>query len=431
MKIRELQLINYRAFGEHPPFQFSDQFTVIAGNNGRGKTSILDSIALTLGRLIPQISIGKSGYPPILPKDVHKEAEFSLLKLKVICGDYPINFELRYDRETKKIRSNNLTAKVKQAIKDSYWDSMKIPAGGEKPLQARYLIAPIAVYYTTNRAGYSLPKKLPREVPRGQAAAYAGALRNRTVNFKDFMTRFRAQIALDEERYCVNLCHLGTRAVEAITAALYSVLDGFSGLRVEENPLRLMIDKGETALDLTQLSDGERSFLALICDLGRRLALANPMLDNPLHGPGVVLIDELELHMHPKWQREVVDKLRQAFPKIQFIATTHSPFVVQSLQSGAELILLDGHPTAELGNKGIEEIARGLMGVPRPDVSERYEDMKEAARDYLELLEEAAGAPEDRLEIYKQQLAEGIAPYAANPAFQAFLEMKRIAKLGE
>ena len=89
----------------------------------------------------------------------------------------------------------------------------------------------------------------------------------------------------------------------------------------------MLVDKHGVSLDLSQLSDGERSFLAMICDLGRRLAMANPdrqVLSDPLHGAGVVLIDELELHLHPKWQREVRQKLRKTFPNIQFIATTHS-----------------------------------------------------------------------------------------------------------
>ena len=74
---------------------------------------------------------------------------------------------------------------------------------------------------------------------------------------------------------------------------------------------------GET-LDLSQLSDGERSFLAMTCDLGRRLALANPQLDDPLRGAGVVLIDELELHLHPIWQRQIIHNLTTTFPRCQF-----------------------------------------------------------------------------------------------------------------
>jgi predicted ATP-binding protein involved in virulence len=420
MKVRELQFTNYRRFDESPTFQFGEQFTVIAGVNGRGKTSILDGLAILLGRLLPHISPARSGYRSISPSDIHQEMPSAKLSMKVNCAGYPIDYHIDYEREGHKLIPKKLPKSLKNAVRTAYSDHL---LAGDS--------APLAVYYTTDRAWYRHPKSLTTQLRRGQSAAYAGALLNRTVNFREFMSRYRARIALAVERSRNNPNYLGDRAVEAISTAVTTFLGGFTNLRIQENPLRLMVDKNGVPLDLTQLSDGERSFLALICDLGRRLSLANPELENPLHGAGVVIIDELELHLHPNWQREVVDNLRSTFPNIQFIATTHSPFVVQSLRSGAELIMLDGHPTAELGNKGIEEIARGLMGVPRPDVSERYEDMKEAALRYLELLEEAAGSPAEKLEAYKQRLAEGIGPYADNPAFQAFLEMKRAAKLGE
>ena len=173
--------------------------------------------------------------------------------------------------------------------------------------------------------------------------------------------------------------------------------------------------------------------MSLFCDIARRAAILNPHLGGNAseETAGVVLIDELDLHLHPKWQRSIIENLRRAFPKIQFICTTHSPFLIQSLRSGEELIMLDGQPTAQLANKSIEEIAQGIMGVSHPEVAERYMEMKTAAKHYLETLEEAAISPEEKLEAFKQRLSESIAPYADNPAFQAVLEMERVAKLGE
>ena len=207
--------------------------------------------------------------------------------------------------------------------------------------------APLAVYYTTDRAGYRLPNKLLTEVPRGQAAAYSGALRNRIVNFRDFMSRYRSAITVERTERRNNPNYIGDRAVTAISHALTTFLGGFENLRVQEEPLRLLVDKDGETLDLSQLSDGERSFLAMICDLGRRLALANPRLSNPLHGPGVVLIDELELHLHPKWQRQIIHNMTTTFPHCQFIATTHSPQVVASrrARSGSPFGFCWNHPS--------------------------------------------------------------------------------------
>ena len=102
------------------------------------------------------------------------------------------------------------------------------------------------------------------------------------------------------------------------------------GLRAEmEDGPRLLIEKRGRTLDVRQLSDGERSLLALVLDLARRLSQAHPGLDDPVRdGVGVVLIDEIDLHLHPQWQRRVVRNLEETFPNCQFIATTHSPQVI-------------------------------------------------------------------------------------------------------
>jgi predicted ATP-binding protein involved in virulence len=418
MRVRELQLTNYRPFAESTLFQFGEQFTVIAGVNGRGKTAILDGLATVLGRLLPHISPARSGYRPVFPSDIHQENPSAKLSIKVNCAGHPIDYHIDYERETRKLTSKKLPASLKKAVRMAYGDPSRADDA-----------APLAVYYTTDRAWYRHPKTLSTQLARGQSAAYAGALLNRTVNFRDFMTRFRARIALSEERSRTNPSYLGDRAVEAISATLSSFLNGFSNLRVQEKPLRLMVDKSGVPLDLKQLSDGERSFLVLICDIGRRLALANPLLENPLHGAGVVIIDELELHLHPKWQREVVEKLRTTFPNIQFIATTHSPFVIQSLRPG-ELINLDPEELDEYSDKSIEDIAEHVMGVDVPQKSERYRQMMEAAEEYFRLLRQPASLSAETIAAAEQRLNELSAPFSDDPAFQAFLKLEREAQRG-
>ena len=105
--------------------------------------------------------------------------------------------------------------------------------------------------------------------------------------------------------------------------------------------------------DVGQLSDGERGVLALVLDLARRLSQANPSLDDPLsEGHAVVLIDEIDLHLHPKWQRQIVHNLTKTFPRCQFIATTHSPQVVASVEPDQVLLLAPNeviHPDRSLG----------------------------------------------------------------------------------
>ena len=232
---------------------------------------------------------------------------------------------------------------------------------------------------------------------------------------------------------------------EVVRRAVLSCVPQADGLWFDPDREQIVLSIAGYAQPFDNLSAGQRMMLALVADIAIKAVTQNAFLlppdelgpeDTPLprllqQTPGVVLIDELDVHLHPKWQRHVIEDLRRTFPKIQFIGTTHSLFLIQSLRSGEELILLDGQPPAQVANKPIEEIAAGIMGVPNPQVSVRYEEMKEVARHYLETLEQAALAPEEKLAAYKQRLAEAIAPYADNPAFQAFLEMKRAATLGE
>jgi predicted ATP-binding protein involved in virulence len=206
MRIRELTLRNYRAHAEPPAFRFSEGFTVVAGVNGRGKTALLDGLALLCSRFLPLVSPARSGYRRITPSEVRLDAASAELGMKVICVDIPVEYKITYDRERRHISSTKLPAAVKREVGAAYGDPTR--AGDA---------APLAVYYTTDRAGYRLPKKLPVEVPRGQAAAYAGALFNRTINFRDFMARYRNAIVLERDQRRENPSYLGDSSDIAIS----------------------------------------------------------------------------------------------------------------------------------------------------------------------------------------------------------------------
>jgi predicted ATP-binding protein involved in virulence len=119
--------------------------------------------------------------------------------------------------------------------------------------------------------------------------------------------------------------------LEAVRKAI-TRLTGFSDMRIRRNPPRMEILKDDQRLDVTQLSDGEKCFLALVGDIARRLALANLKLDDPLQGTAVVMIDEVELHLHPEWQHRIIPGLLETFPNCQFILSTHSPQVLSHVR---------------------------------------------------------------------------------------------------
>jgi predicted ATP-binding protein involved in virulence len=148
---------------------------------------------------------------------------------------------------------------------------------------------------------------------------------------------------------------------------------------------------------------------------------------------GIVMIDELDIHLHPNWQKSIVQNLQNAFPKLQFVATTHSPFIVQSLKE-EELINLEEENGAALGltddpqNYSLEEIAEGEMGVDGKR-SEEFQNMMRLAEQYMLLVQQGKNATSDEeTAAVKQQLDDLEAQYSSDTAFVATLRMERLSE---
>jgi len=193
------------------------------------------------------------------------------------------------------------------------------------------------------------------------------------------------------------------------------------------------------------MSDGFRNMIAMVADIAHRAARLNPHLGSnaAAKATGVVLIDEIDLHLHPKWQRRVVDDLKSSFPNMQFIVTTHSPFIIQSLSPG-ELLDLSTIESGRLGpaeyseiawpgpgneysHRSMEDILEDVMDVDLPQRSERYRMMFEVAKQYYAILKRGAEADGSEKERLKNKLDELSAPFSDNVAYHAFLEMERVA----
>lgn len=148
------------------------------------------------------------------------------------------------------------------------------------------------------------------------------------------------------------------------------MIKGYSNLRIELAPARMVMTNADGVdLQIDQLSGGYKAVLSVIADIAdiaKRLSMANPDSQNPLEEDAVILIDELDLHLHPKWQKEIVDDLKRTFPNCQFIVSTHSPFVIQSLNAEELFDIKTMQYAEEEGSyKGwsIEAIQEHKMGV--------------------------------------------------------------------
>lgn len=217
---------------------------------------------------------------------------------------------------------------------------------------------------------------------------------------------------------------------DGVRAAIAQCLEGWDEVLYDPrlDSILARTSDGSRALPFHMLSDGVRNMIGMVGEIAYRAALLNPHLgaDAAKKTPGIVLIDEVDQHLHPSWQRRIIDDLRRTFPEVQFFCTTHSPLIVQSV-SPEEMILLDDGQPAETEHRSVEEVLEWEMGVPGVERSKRWRDMKKAAEEYYRVLRQANGAsPEEKTRL-KDRLDELSKPFGDNPAYVALLNVKREA----
>ncbi|MBR1634144.1 MAG: AAA family ATPase [Lachnospiraceae bacterium] len=192
---------------------------------------------------------------------------------------------------------------------------------------------PIFVNYGVNRAVIDADFGTDNEIIN-QLDAFNNAIENR-IDFKSFFKWFRREEDLENETIAA-LHRAGIKnenaempTLTAVRKAMLAMFPEFTGVRIDRVNDTLLIEKDGESLNISQLSDGEKCTIALFGDIARRMSIANDgVLLNPNMGEGIVLIDEVDLHLHPGWQRKVVGMLHDTFPNVQFILTTHSPQVL-------------------------------------------------------------------------------------------------------
>ena len=208
----------------------------------------------------------------------------------------------------------------------------------------------------------------------------------RSLRLGEFADWMRVQKSLRKEHPDAD------RVLSAFENTVARFLPDYTHLRLDgDDGRQLWIDRGKTALPVRQLSDGERGTLALVLDLTRRLAQANPHLDDPAtKAEAIVLIDEIDLHLHPKWQRQIIHNLQETFPRCQFIATTHSPQVIGEVEHNRIQIIADGLVYSPSHSYGVDSSR----------VLEEIMDSEPRAKEVKELLSQMAEA------IGKQQYGD-------------------------
>lgn len=338
MKLEHLRLEGFRGFAD-ASIVLEPDLTLIVGVNGAGKSSVLDAAAMVLQCIVRDL-LPSANLPVVtlLPGDFHHHRR----ALKIVAEVRGEGIQSTAHAEGWKGQHSTL---VHLELPQTSWpEALRTPGRC------------LAMYYPTSRdAAPDLRTRWKsREVGGGArdetpaettpADALVGALTEGAVGFHDLFRWFRDREDYEnaEKVARASLAWVDPQ-LEAVRVAVTRLLPGFSRLRVDRKALRMAVDKGAETFYLDQLSDGERTLLAMVADIARRLAIANPGAAGPLGCEAVVLIDEVELHLHPAWQRAVPRALRRVFPGVQFVLTTHSPQVIGEVPARCVRLLRDGH----------------------------------------------------------------------------------------
>lgn len=437
MKLKRITLANFRGF-DQIDLDFADDVTVIAGVNGVGKSGVLRALTSALSLALPKFTVSResplglsdtdvqSGKPGLAMSvileldtarvivDLNRAAPLAAGKAEALIKRRD---DLRFaTRETKKgskeeqdindeIRliefqlgqSSDVHA-IRILPNDSANDGDELTSGlkGDRP-------QPLAVFYTTSRFLSRLPPALPKTKKLDAATAYDKALNQLEVSLNDFASWYR--VVASEATTATK-----DRLFQQLQQAIQTFLPEARNLELHDaRPPRFSMTKRGQPLFLEQLSDGERGLLALVFDLTRRLAIANPDLENPIaEGTALILIDEIELHLHPKWQRDVLQRLRETFKSCQFVVTTHSPLVLGEVPARCVRFLefVDGKvsvtvPTEAYGMDA-NRILQEFMGAPV-----RNRQVEDELRVLFELIDlERFDEARNKIQNLEQKLGE-------------------------
>jgi predicted ATP-binding protein involved in virulence len=424
MKLSRITIENFRAV-KKLELPLDPQLTVLVGDNAAGKTTILDAIAVGLGAVLthlPEIS-GidfrstdlrqelatldggfKLDYSPLSGMN---KAPYTRITLESLNG---VSWDRTKKRDKTKRTKEEIPPDKKLGQLHDFLDKIINDVQDGKPSDL-----PVIAYYDTGRAprswvSVSQPRHLKKSFNRFKALenALTNNLRSEAIAMIDW---FALQEDL-ERRAKERLPSYRSTVLETIRQAVRRILPGCSHLHTEMDAVNLSIrflitfknEGGGEILSLDQLSDGYRMMLALVMNLARRMLQANPQREkNALESEAIVLIDEVDLHLHPKWQQRLLIDLMAIFPNTQFIVTTHSPQVLTTIKPD-HIILLEHEKEViaeQVTSSYGAESGRLLSEIM--DVDERppayVNEFTRLLEQYYHLIERNKGESEDALKI--------------------------------
>lgn len=384
MRIKSIKLINYRG-AVSLNIDFHRQLNVFIGVNGAGKSTILDSLAIMLSWLVNRLKNTNASGQQISETEINNGQGTAIIE---ITGGTEDSQEITW--KIVKTRTGYIHAGERSNFSQLNEYTQQIQR--QITEHQGEINLPLFVYYSVNRAVLDIPLKIKTKHQFDSLSAYENALTSGS-DFRTFFEWFREREDLENENRKYREDEIKPEGfcfpdpqLEAVRETVERFLPDFSNLSVRRNPLRMEVTKKNKIVTVNQLSDGEKCLIAMLGDLARRMAIANPQNPYPLTGTGVIIIDEIDLHLHPQWQRFVVPKLLEVFPNCQFFISTHSPNIITHVQPESLHFMeqtemgIKFHPVQESYGKNVDRILEDLMGLE----TTRPKEIAEALKDIYE-----------------------------------------------
>ncbi len=355
MHVSKIRMRNFRCYTDFT-MEFSPNLTVIVAENGKGKTAILDGLAIAMAPYLAAFSgirtrnIQSNDVRMVLEVATsRKELQIQRMKYLLpvvlemeVLGTDGKPYSWKRELKTVKGRTSSVTAKFIADYGKKVVEELNRPNDAD-------IILPVLGYYGTSRMWNDSVLLKRKDVNLSRTSGYVECLEP-SGSYNTFAQWFRyaSESALEYDRIIAEK-HLDAKnpyknILNAVNRAIITCIEsmGWNDLKYSFAAQNLLIchpQKGELPLDA--MSDGARSVISMAADIAYRMARLNPDLGEEvtLKTPGVILIDEVDMHLHPSWQQTVVNDLRKAFPSVQFIVTTHSPQVLTSVPADCIRIL--------------------------------------------------------------------------------------------
>lgn len=444
MKIHRIAIENFRGFSDKT-FDFDPKMNVVLGDNTTGKTTLLQAVQIALGAYLQEMTFlpGGAGYSRnFRPSDqlkIYSESSKSFipamgkptitLSTECIVGLYNHNTS-QVNTSLKSVTWKRTGNKNSKANAIQLMDFVSEIESTRRTVDQTGInsIFPLFLSFGARRLenNYRRVEKTRQRETR-EAKAYKFALEEQ-VDFKgafDWIYRYDKSFNKGSE-----FAFTDTAFLDAIKEAIPAIQQVNIDTKNNEFTAQIKMAKDNEPYWLTydMMSDGFKAMINIVAEIAHRCIELNGFLgaDAIKKTPGIIMIDEVDLYLHPHWQQHILTDLQHAFPEMQFIVTTHSPYIVQSVDS-RNVITLDGvvmplSPT----KRGIEEIASSEMGMQGQLRSVKYRKQFELATEYFNLVKEGKENQPETAKV-KEELdrLEKAAGLFNDPAYEAFLRLNR------